>query len=61
MTEPRHDRGHALNPQPFGQTWPRDHDYGQTEHPGCVDLGARATSCGSAAYNLAAADREKRD
>jgi hypothetical protein len=44
MTEPRHDLGHALHPLALGEFRPRDHDHGQGQHPGCVDLGARAVA-----------------
>lgn len=48
MTEPLHDLGHALNPRPFGQSRPRDHDYGQAKLASGVDLGARTVAAGIA-------------
>jgi len=44
MTEPLHDLGHALNPQPVGKLRPRDHDHGQAERASRIDLGARAVA-----------------
>lgn len=48
MTEPMHHFGHALNPQAVGQPRPRDHDHGNPQHAGRVDLGARASAAGIA-------------
>ena len=51
MTEPLHHVSDAFHPQPFGQFWSRDHDDGQTEHAGGVDLGARAVAAGVTRHN----------
>jgi len=48
MTEPLHDLGHALDPLALGQLRPCDHDHGQAERTGRVDLGARAIAAGIA-------------
>jgi hypothetical protein len=42
MLKPRQHLCHALDPQPLGQFWPRDHDDGNAELTRSLDLGARA-------------------
>ncbi len=48
MTEPAQHIGDALRSRPLGQLRPRDHDDGQAEHAGGIDLGARARAAGVA-------------
>lgn len=48
MTEPLHDSGYAFDPLSLGQFRPRDHDHGQAQRTGGVDLGARAIAAGIA-------------
>lgn len=48
MTKPVHDLVHAFHPHPVGHFRPRDHDHGQTQFTGGVDLGARTHSAGIA-------------
>ena len=43
MTEPLRDRGYAFGSQALGQFGPPNHDDGQMQLAGGVDLGARET------------------
>jgi len=48
MTEPLHHLGDAFHVRPLGQSRSRNHDHGQAERAGRVDLGARAIAAGIA-------------